>query len=736
MRKTIGLVAIGAWMVAGACVGDTEGTNDAGPDVTVNDTGAPETATETGPPDAGPPMYGRFAYAANGADGTITAFAVDGPTGFLRLGGYALGGKAGRLAIDATGKHLYATSGAASSITMFAIGPDGSLPFNGVSKTLGGQPTSLALEPTGHYAYVVANGNIYQFSIDGTGALTALSTPSVPTGTSSLAHAIAVDGAGKFLYVAADDGLVYEYSIGGNGLLSPGASSTIPGGAGGQAITIDPSSKHAYVTSVTDNAVYQYAISANGALAALSPVKASTGGQPMSVVVDPTGKYAYVANHGDSTVSQFDVGANGALTAMTPATAATGANPLAVTLDASGKFAYTENPTDDTVAQLTVGSNGALTLTRTIRTRDNPTAFAITSGPTPLSYKLEFAYASSYYASDAGANVGQYTIGTTGQLSGVGVAPAAGGAGRFIATNPAGSYLYVSNLLGQSISQYGVGSTGTLTPLTPTFVLTAGTGPIGISIDPNGRFLYDVNYYANNVGAFSITAGKLTALGSAVASGSSPVCSALDPTGRFLYASNSDSQATGSTGPNTSISSYSLDDTNTGLLTTRATTTLANDDIWCVGVEPTGKYAYAVTNAATTGTIYQYKLDTSGVLVPLVPATLSTGSGAGIMAFDPYGRFAYVINAPTSGNGSVSQYAINAGALTPLSPPQVSTGQSPSSITIDIAGLHAYVTNATDDSISQYDIGADGTLKQMTPATVADYAGTYPTSITTTGAIQ
>jgi 6-phosphogluconolactonase len=313
------------------------------------------------------------------------------------------------------------------------------------------------------------------------------------------------------------------------------------------------------------------------------------------------------------------------------------------------------------------------------------------------------------------------------------VAQAAGSAGRYIATNPAGSYLYVSNLLSASIAQYSVGSTGTLTALNPTYAAT-GVGPIGIAIDPDGRFLYDVNYYSNTISTFSIAAGKLTAASSALATGSSPICGVLDPTGRFVYAGNSDSQATGSPGPNTSISSFSIDDPTTGLLTAKTTTTLANDKIWCMNVDPTGRYAYAVTNDTASGLVYQFKIDTKGVLVPLSPATVATGLGAGVIAFDPYGRFAYVAN---GGANTVSQYAIDAtGALQPLSPAQVSTGAGPSAITVDLAGLHAYVTNATDDTISQYDVGASGTLTQMTPPTVGDYAGSYPTAITTTGVIQ
>ena len=730
----MGLFVVGAWMTAVACVGDSQGVPDGGPDGTANDTGTPDTVQgDNNTPDAGPTMYGRFAYAANGADGTITAYAIDGASGYLRIGTYAYTGKGARLAIDATGKYLYATgTSTGPNITLFPIGADGSLPFAGTVTTLGGSPTSLALEPTGHYAYVVAGSNIHQFSIGGGGALTPLSVPTIATGAATLAHAIAIDGMGKHLYVASDGGLVYEYDIGGNGQLAPNASSTIPAGTGLQSITIDPAGTHAYVTSIADNAVYQYSISSTGALAHLSATKVSTGGQPVSVTIHPSGKYAYVANRADSNISQYDIDTGGALTPMSAPTAATGASPLAVTFDASGRFAYTENATDDTIAQLTVGANGALTLTRTVRTRDNPTAFAMTSGLTPLSYKVEFAYAASYYASDAGANVSQYSVGSTGALTGVGVAAGTGYAARYVAANPAGSYVYVSNLLGASIAQYSVGSTGTLTALNPTYALT-GTGPIGIAIDPNGRFVYDVNYYSNNISAFSVSAGKLTAIGSPLATGSSPICAALDPTGRFIYVSNSDSSATNAPGPNTSLSTYALNDITTGLLTAGATTNLANDKIWCANVDPTGQYVYAISND-TTGTIYQYKIDTTGALLALVPATLSTGAGASVLTFDPYGRFMYVANGV--GN-SVSQYAIGAGGvLQPLSPPTVNAGKGPTGITVDIAGQHAYVTNGGDNTISQYAIGANGTLTQLTPATIDDFAGTYPSSITTTGVIQ
>jgi DNA-binding beta-propeller fold protein YncE len=58
----------------------------------------------------------------------------------------------------------------------------------------------------------------------------------------------------------------------------------------------------------------------------------------------------------------------------------------------------------------------------------------------------------------------------------------------------------------------------------------------------------------------------------------------------------------------------------------------------------------------------------------------------------------------------------------------------PLSVTVDRSGKYVYVANNGDNTVSQYTIGADGTLTAMSPATVA--AGTNPASVSTTGAFQ
>jgi 6-phosphogluconolactonase len=97
--------------------------------------------------------------------------------------------------------------------------------------------------------------------------------------------------------------------------------------------------------------------------------------------------------------------------------------------------------------------------------------------------------------------------------------------------------------------------------------------------------------------------------------------------------------------------------------------------------------------------------------------TASTGQG-----------YAYVAN---QYDNTISQYTIGAdGTLTPMSPATVATGETPESITVDPSGKYVYVPNAKPapaGRIYQYSIGADGALSPMSIPWVT--AGTYPESV-------
>jgi DNA-binding beta-propeller fold protein YncE len=57
----------------------------------------------------------------------------------------------------------------------------------------------------------------------------------------------------------------------------------------------------------------------------------------------------------------------------------------------------------------------------------------------------------------------------------------------------------------------------------------------------------------------------------------------------------------------------------------------------------------------------------------------------------------------------------------------VPAGNGPAWIAIDHAGQYAYVTNINDNTVSEYSIGADGSLTALAAPTVA--TGTKPFAI-------
>src|SRR5262249_16845659 len=152
-------------------------------------------------------------------------------------------------------------------------------------------------------------GDISAYSIDaGSGALTPLAGPNVAAGTN--ARSIAVDPSGKFAYVANVGGGVSAYTTDPVGGALPPidadygtagvqnfAAGTFPSG-----VTVHPSGKFLYVTNFGSNSVSAYTIDAT--TGSLTPVPNSpfstgpSGVHPFGVTVHPSGKFLYTTNNG------------------------------------------------------------------------------------------------------------------------------------------------------------------------------------------------------------------------------------------------------------------------------------------------------------------------------------------------------------------------------------------------------------------------------------------------------
>ncbi len=338
-------------------------------------------------------------------------------------------------------------------------------------------PQSIAVDPTGKFAYVMsggcyggASGYVSMYTIDPTtGALASIGPPVTTYDLSDEPGSVTVAPSGKFVYVTnpgdawvPDAGSVATYSIDATtgALTSTGTiNGNCPGLCYPASLVADPSGKFAYsansgwnVANSGSNDVSMYTIDATtGALKSIGSI--ATGADPASIAVDPSGKFVYVANFGSNDVSMYSIDATtGTLTSK--GTIAAGRYPVSVAVDPSGKFAYVANSGSNDVSMYSIdATTGALTSIGSIAAGADPASVAVDPSG-------KFAYA----VNSSSNNVSMYTINaTTGALTSLGTI-AAGLTPSSIAIHPSGKFAYVTNSASNDVSMYSIDSaTGALT---------------------------------------------------------------------------------------------------------------------------------------------------------------------------------------------------------------------------------------------------------------------------------
>jgi 6-phosphogluconolactonase len=247
---------------------------------------------------------GRFVYVANLANSTISGYMIDAATGTLTAvpeSPFATGGSPQSIAVDPSGGSAYVANsgrpdlGEVGTVSAFKIDPDSgtlrSIPGSPLSAGLG--PTSIAVHPSGTFAYVI-NGDsstISGYTIDGsTGALTPIdgSPFAARRGPSS----VAVDPKGKFAYVTSLDGKVSAYTINSaTGALTTILGSPFAAGVSPRFVTVDPTGRFVYVADLSTNTVLGFLINATtGALTRVQGSPFPTGMGPISIAITPLSK--------------------------------------------------------------------------------------------------------------------------------------------------------------------------------------------------------------------------------------------------------------------------------------------------------------------------------------------------------------------------------------------------------------------------------------------------------------
>src|SRR5450759_593049 len=345
---------------------------------------------------------------------------------------------------------------------------------------------SCSSSSTSAYVVNASNNNVSQYTMGANGALNTSAASSVATGATP--YSIAVVPSGLYAYVANNfngvgGNTVSEYII-NSGVLTlnttiASPTGTIGAGTNPVSVTIDPKGPYVYVVNAGSNNVSEYTIGNDGTLAKMAPATVAAVTTPYSIAVDPTGRYAYVANYGSNSVSQYKISSVDGTLSELAAPVVAGLNPSSVTVDPSGQYAYVANYFNgaggNSVSQYKISSvDGSL----------SELAAPVVAGLNPISVTVDpsgqYAYVANYFNGAGGNSVSQYKISSVdGTLSELAAPVVSGLNPSSVTVDPSGQYAYVANLGDGTVSQYKIGNDGTLAAMAPATV-TVGGQPISV----------------------------------------------------------------------------------------------------------------------------------------------------------------------------------------------------------------------------------------------------------------
>jgi 6-phosphogluconolactonase (cycloisomerase 2 family) len=316
-------------------------------------------------------------------------------------------------------------------------------------------------------------------------------------------------------------GSVLLMSVNGtDGVISMGAETPQANGLSPTGLALLPSRKFLYAINSFANSISIFNVNSDGTLTLSGDPVPSGGSSPDAVVIDPSGQYLLVTNNfGDNeqgNVAAFSIDSGtGALTQVGSPVPAN-ANPTEILFTHSGQFVYVTNPGIGMVTGFSF-ANGVLALVP-----GTPTL----SGAGAAALAVDGSDQFLYVANPSAINSPPYSA-TVGNISGFNIDPVSG------ALNP---------ILGS--------------PFTVSTVSTAG--PIAITVDPTGKFVYAVTPgSSSSIWCFTISPtnnGQLVTVTSSPFGGTAGGLFALfDPSGNYFYIGTQTGIAGYTYNPNTGV---------------------------------------------------------------------------------------------------------------------------------------------------------------------------------------
>lgn len=308
-----------------------------------------------------------------------------------------------------------------------------------------------------------------------------------------------------------------------------------------------------------------------GSLTPLADSPIQAGRNPVTLVATPNGLNLYVINHDDSSVGEYSIGTDGKIYLQNTYNV-TGSQATAVAMDAAGAFLYVTftyqlgpngqqlySPASPGPGGVTIfpinAKDGSLGTPSTVNVGNLPVGVVV-SRPTSAGAVFVYVIDQETPTTPKAAILGFSQNTTNGALTplpgtvittdptgktvatgyGAGTAPSA------IAEDPSSRFVYVTDEATNQLYGNLVATNGSLVPMVNSPFPT-GIFPVGLTIDPRGKFLYVANFTSSTVGAYAIDTGTGTPVGSsgstATATDTSPMCVTIEPAlGIYLYTAN------------------------------------------------------------------------------------------------------------------------------------------------------------------------------------------------------
>jgi 6-phosphogluconolactonase (cycloisomerase 2 family) len=299
---------------------------------------------------------------------------------------FPIGGATSAVRLSPNGNVLYAVDAGSADLAAFSVASNGSLKLIGRYPTGGTSPSSIALNSTGTYLYVMNSGSVSNgknvvggitgFSVGATGALSALAGSSQPLSSKVNyvdSSEIAFSPDGTYLVVTEKlTSLIDIYPVTGGVAGAPVPMASAGAIPFGFSFTSSGSLIVANVESLsTPNAstVTSYTVGATGKLTPISSQVPDDQTATCWISLAPDGQYAYTTNTLAGTISGYTVGATGTLTLLTSGgvTASPGSTtgPIDDIVTPDGSYLYVldsyAGASPGAIAAFSIGTGGSLT---------------------------------------------------------------------------------------------------------------------------------------------------------------------------------------------------------------------------------------------------------------------------------------------------------------------------------------------------------------------------------------